>query len=241
MSATGTAAPTAPAGPRETAPEQASRREAAEQPPPRARETAPEQASYREAARQLLRDRLLDAVRDLLERRPWAQITMADVAGAAGVSRQTLYNELGSREQLTQAFVIREGTRYVDAVERAIAANRQDPSGALAAALEVFLTAAADDPLIGMLRRDDGTGGLLPLLTTQSGPVLDWASDRLAEAMLTGWPQVSRDDASLLAAAIVRLAISYVTVPAGRPRQAAQDAVRLLGPFIERAVAPAGA
>ena len=34
---------------------------------------------------------------------------MADVAAAGGVSRQTLYNEFGTRDEFAQAFVIREG------------------------------------------------------------------------------------------------------------------------------------
>lgn len=191
---------------------------------------------YRAAARQLLRDALLDAVRRLLGERPWAQITMAEIAASAGVSRQTLYNELGGREQLAQAFVIREGERFLEEVEQAIESHHDDPSVALSAALEVFLGAAAEDPLVAMLLSDDGTGGMLPLLTTQSGPVLAWASSRLADAMRRGWPVVAEVDAQLLAEALVRLAISYVTVPIGAPGEAAADVVRLLGPFIERAV-----
>ena len=42
--------------------------------------------SYRGAVRQLLRDRLLDAGRDQLGERTWAQVTMAEIAIAVGVS-----------------------------------------------------------------------------------------------------------------------------------------------------------
>lgn len=191
---------------------------------------------YREAARQLLRETLLDAARSLLEERPWAQITMADIASRAGVSRQTLYNELGSREQFAQAFVLREAQRFIEAVQQAIDAHLDDPTAALAAALELFLDTAGRDPLIGMLLDDDGTGGMLPLITTRSRPVLDWAGQQIAEAIARGWPSVHPEDAALLAQALVRLAISYLTVPIGPPRQATDEAVRLLGPFIEQAV-----
>jgi AcrR family transcriptional regulator len=192
--------------------------------------------TYRDAARLLLRDTVLDAIRLLLGDRPWAQVTMAEVALAAGVSRQTLYNEFGSREQLGQAFVIREGERFIAAVEGSIAQHLDDPSSALAAALQTFLQSAARDPLVAMLLADDGTGGMLPLLTTQSGPVLMWAAQRLGAAMKAGWPQLEDDDARLLAEALVRLAISYVTAPAGPPEQATSDAVRLLDPFIAHVV-----
>ncbi len=194
---------------------------------------------YREAARQLLRETLLDAARSLLSERSWAQITMADIASRAGVSRQTLYNELGGREQFAQAFVIREAQRFIGAVRQAIEAHLDDPAAALAAALELFLDTAGRDPLIGMLLDDDGTGGMLPLITTRSRPVLDWAGQQIAEAITEGWPIVAEQDASLLAQTLVRLAISYLTVPIGPPSQATQDAVRLLSPFIERAVVQA--
>lgn len=54
-----------------------------------------QRAPYAVAARELLRDTLLDAARDLLGERDWSEVTMADIATAAGVSRQTLYSELG--------------------------------------------------------------------------------------------------------------------------------------------------
>jgi AcrR family transcriptional regulator len=194
---------------------------------------------YREAARQLLRQTLLDATRSLLEQRPWAQITMADIASRAGVSRQTLYNELGSRDQLAQAFVLREAEGFIEAVRQAIEAHLDDPTAALAAALQLFLDTAGRDPMVGMLLDDDGTGGLLPLITTRSRPVLDWAAAQIAQAISEGWPAVLPDDALLLSQTLVRLAISYLTVPTSPPGQATRDAVRLLAPFIEQAVLPA--
>jgi AcrR family transcriptional regulator len=199
-------------------------------------ETSEVTTPYRVAARQLLRDSLLDAARGLLGDRPWAQITMSEVARAAGVSRQTLYKEFGSRDEFAQQFVIREGARFLDAVEGAILANVEDPGAAVRAGLEVFLTAAAEDPLVRLLLSDDGTGGMLPLITTQSQPVLEWASARLCEAMRSGWPMVSEDDAQLLADTLVRLALSYIAMPRRSPHETAVAAATLLAPAIERAL-----
>jgi AcrR family transcriptional regulator len=201
-----------------------------------------EQASakpYRIAARQLLHDTLFDAARELLHERPWAQITMAEVARAAGVSRQTLYKEFGSRDEFAQAFTIREGARFLDAVERSIASHLDDPRAAVQAGLEVFLEAAAEDPLVKLLLEDDGTGGMLPLITTQSGPVLVWASARLGDAMRAGWPHARDEDVELLADTFVRLAISYVTMPRASPGETAAAAATLLAPYVERAMASA--
>lgn len=46
------------------------------------------------------RESLLDAAYTALARRSWSTVRMVDVAAAAGVSRQTLYNEFGSKEGL---------------------------------------------------------------------------------------------------------------------------------------------
>lgn len=201
---------------------------------------AVEATPYREAARELLRDSLFDAARVLLADRPWAQITMAEVARAAGVSRQTLYGRFGSRDEFAQQFVIREGARFLDEVERAIHAHLDDPTQAVRAGLETFLTSAGRDPLVGLLLSDDGTGGMLPLVTTRSRPVLEWAATRLSAAIHAAWPQVERSDAGLLADTFVRLALSYVTLPSERGPEVAEDAAALLGPYVERALAPAG-
>jgi AcrR family transcriptional regulator len=61
---------------------------------------------YPEAARQLLRETLFGAARDQLESKAWSEITMSNIAEFAGVSRQTLYKEFGSRAEFGQAFVI---------------------------------------------------------------------------------------------------------------------------------------
>ncbi len=202
---------------------------------------ARERTPYAVAARQLLRDTLFDAARDELGQRPWAEVTMADIAKAAGVSRQTLYKEFGTRDEFSAAFVIREGERFLDAVERAVREHLDDPAAAVSAALEVFLATAGEDPLMRLLLSDDGTGGMLPLVTTRSMPVVTWASARLAAVMRDGWPHASEHDAQLLAETLVRLAISYVTVPKGTPAATARDAAALLGPYIERALDSGGA
>jgi AcrR family transcriptional regulator len=196
-----------------------------------------ERVPYAVAARRLLRDTLFGAARDAIQQRPWADVTMADVASAAGVSRQTLYKEFGSRDEFAQAFVIHEGERFLDGVEQAVRARFDDPHGAVAVAFEVFLAAAAEDPLMRVLLSDDGTGGMLPLVTTQSMPVVAWASARLSAVMREGWPHARQEDADLLAESLVRLAISHATVSNGSAQATAASVARLLGPYLDRALA----
>ena len=199
-----------------------------------------ERTPYAEAARELLRNTLLDAAREELERRGWAQITMGDIATAAGISRQTLYKEFGSRDEFAQAFVMREVARFLEAVEGAVNEHLDDPATALSAAFDVFLTAAAEDPLVRALLSGEEAYGLLALVTTQGEHVVVGATERLAAIMLSGWPAVQPPDARLLAECLVRLAISYAALPAGPTGMTAASVTTLLGPYIERILAEAG-
>lgn len=191
---------------------------------------------YPQAARELLRETLFGAARDELERRAWSEITMSDIAAAAGVSRQTLYKEFGNRNEFGLAFVIHEGERFLDDVEAAVLRHRDDPRAAVGAALELFLRTAGEDPLIRILLSDDGTGGMLPFVTTQGMPVVQWATARLATTIEEGWPEAPKADVLLLSESLVRLAISYITAPSESPEATAAAVADLLGPFIDRAL-----
>jgi AcrR family transcriptional regulator len=191
---------------------------------------------YPQAARQLLRETLFGAARDELQNRAWSEITMSKIAGAAGVSRQTLYKEFGSRDEFGQAFVIHEGERFLDGVDEAVREHLDDPRAAVGAALEKFLRTAGEDPLVRILLSDDGTGGMLPFVTTQGMPVVQWATARLDATIRAGWPQAPTDKTALLAESLVRLAISYITAPSALPEVTAVQAGELLGPFIDRAL-----
>jgi AcrR family transcriptional regulator len=190
------------------------------------------------AARDLLRTTVLDAVREQLRTRTWAEVKMADVAKVAGVSRQTLYNEFGSRGELAQAFVLREADLFLDAIQQAVVANRSDPVAALGAAFEVFLVTAAEDPLVRSLLGGAGAGAeeLLPLVTTQGEPVLERATTRLAAFLQEGWPEIDPANTTLLAEAVVRLAISYAALPSGPAGMNGDAIARLLGPFVRQAI-----
>ena len=198
-------------------------------------EMASTRTPYQEAARELLRQTLFGAARDQLEQRSWSEITMSDIAAAAGVSRQTLYKEFGNRNEFGLAFVIHEGEHFLDEVDTAVLRHVDDPRAAVGAAMELFLRTAAEDPMIRILLSDD-TGGMLPFVTTQGMPVVQWASARLAATIEQGWPQDPKPDVDLLSESLVRLAISYITAPADAPDATAASVARLLGPFIDTAL-----
>ncbi len=201
----------------------------------------PERIPYSVAARELLRNTLLDAACEQLQTSRWADVTMADIALAAGVSRQTLYKEVGTRDEFAQVLVIREADRFLLAVEHAVGAHLDAPAAALAAAFDVFLAAAAENPLVRAIVHGHGAEELLALFTTHGQPLVERATERLAAVLLASWPLVARDDARLLSECLVRLAISYAALPTGPASMTAASIASLLGPYVEQLVARGGA
>lgn len=196
---------------------------------------------YPVAARRLLRETLLDAALEELAESSWDEVTMAAIARTAGVSRQTLYKEFGSREEFAQALVLRESERFLAAVERAVIDAADDPRRALRGAFEVFLRSAEHNPLLRSVITGQGAASLLPLITTQGRPLLEFAGERLARIISASWPEADEDDVAKLSDVLVRLAISYATLPGGGVEGAADAVSAVLDPFVERALAAIGA
>jgi AcrR family transcriptional regulator len=189
---------------------------------------------YAEASRALLRDSVLDAMRDLLQSRDWSAITLSDVAGAAGISRQTIYNEFGSRQGLAQGYALRLADRLVDAVHAAIDAHVGDIYEAFLQGFRSFFAESAADPLVISLLTGVAKPDLLQIITTDSAPIITRASARLTSALIHSWVATSEEDAGVLARAIVRLAMSYVSMPPEADHDVARDLARLMTPFAER-------
>lgn len=189
---------------------------------------------YAEASRALLRDSVLDAMRDLLGTRDWSAITLSDVARAAGISRQTIYNEFGSRQGLAQGYALRLADRLVDAVGSAIDANVGHIHEAFLQGFRSFFAESAADPLVISLLTGVAKPDLLQLITTDSAPIINRASERLTTALTQSWVATSDEDAGVLARAIVRLALSYVSMPPEADHDVAADLARLMTPFAER-------
>lgn len=194
--------------------------------------------TYAEASRALLRDTVLDGMRTELLTKDWSAVTLTDVARTAGVSRQTIYNEFGSRQGLAQAYALRLADRLVDEIDGAINAHVGDVYGAFMAGFRDFFTASAADPLVISLLSGEAKPDLLQLITTDSGPIITRCSARLQAAFTTSWVQAGEEDAGVLARAIVRLALSYVSMPAdpgtAADHDVAADLARLMTPFAER-------
>jgi hypothetical protein len=164
----------------------------------------------------------------------WAAVTLADIAHSAGVSRQSIYNEFGSRQGLAQGYALRLADRLVDAVSGAIEGNIGDVHAAFLSGFRSFFADSAADPLVISMLSGAAKPDLLQIITVDSGPIITHCSRRLADAFLDSWVDAEAADAGVLARAIVRLAISYVSMPPEADHDVAADLARLMTPFAER-------
>lgn len=174
------------------------------------------------------RDLLLDAAAEaVLSGAEWDRVRMADVAKAAGVSRQTLYYEFGGKDALAEALAMREAERYMEGAEAAMVGHEGSPGEAVGAATEFTLTEAASNPLLKAVLTDD-SGGLLPFLTTRSDALLTAARERCVAYLSDHWPELPGERVLFVADAVNRLTLSHLVLPGGRPDQVAADIARLV-------------
>jgi AcrR family transcriptional regulator len=192
-------------------------------------EHVPATVPYPAAARGLLRDTIIDAVDELARTQGWPATTMTQIAAIAGVSRQTVYNEFGSRQALVESYVRREIDNLVTEVEHVVRANAHDPEIAVHSAFGLFLKLASDEPVIRIIVANSDPGPLVQLLTKLG---LGIADERIARLIMEVWPQVAAADAELLADSLVRLAISHAVSPMSDPATVTRNVTRLVRPLI---------
>ncbi|MEO9330018.1 TetR family transcriptional regulator [Gordonia aurantiaca] len=192
--------------------------------------------NYAQESKALLRNSLLDGLHDLLTERDWSQIRMSDVAAATGVSRQTVYNEFGSRYGLAQGYAVRLASRFAGHVADSLCTHVDDVTGALRTAFSEYFTGVATDPLIASLLSGEAKPDLMKLITTDAGPVIAVASDRLIQAFREStWLRMGDDDIERISRAITRMALSYVAIPPEGDRDVAADLAEIVAPAIETA------
>ncbi|MFJ9502692.1 TetR/AcrR family transcriptional regulator [Streptomyces anulatus] len=161
------------------------------------------------------RQALLDAALRALDDGPWRTVRMVDVATLAGVSRQTLYNEFGTKGGLAGALLRRAADGYLAGVDRALTAPAPDRPAAVAlwtvraarqdALVKALLTGHWAEGLPRPDRRPGSrgrTGGRPP---PAPGELLALVRDRMAA--------VSPEETAGRCEIALRLALSCVIVP----------------------------
>lgn len=180
------------------------------------------------------RDALLDAAYDVVVAGNWQAARMVDVAAAGGVSRQTLYNEFGSKDAFAQALAMREAQRFIDGTNRCLdEMSPNAPVDAVAAATEWTIREASNNPLLKAVLTDDASE-LLPFLTTRGDAIIAAARSNIESYWRAHWPDLDPDDVALAAETVARLTISYLVLPSDDRDGSAEAIAARLSKLVDR-------
>lgn len=186
-----------------------------------------------------VRVRLLDAAQAIIERAGWAEVTMSGVASAAGVSRQTVYNEFGTKHGLAEQLVLRELERFLAVVRTRLESEdgivdgiRSACEGALLLGEESLIVRT----IVGAAPADQDND-FLKLLTTESGQIVEAAVVVVEEAIVELYPPTPLGAAELrvVVESVARLVISALTRPSKAPADAAADIAWIVDLLLEGA------
>ncbi|MEY3734320.1 MAG: hypothetical protein RL347_1679 [Actinomycetota bacterium] len=165
-------------------------------------------------------ERILAAVAEMTAELGWSGVTMAALAERVGVSRQTVYNEWGSRDRLAEAMVLRELGTFLDEVDAGFDAHPDDLESAVADAISRVLGLARVNPLLRAIvtATHGAETELVPLLTTRADVVIAVASERVRDR-LVDYPGVRRASVDVTVDLLVRTVLSHVMQPGTQPDQ----------------------
>lgn len=177
------------------------------------------------------RERIVAAAVEMTTSSGWAAVTMARLADAAGVSRQTVYNEVGSKPALAETMILEELARFLQVVEQAFDAEPDDLTRAIERAVTDVLTYARANKLLhAVVSATHGADTeLLPLLTTNAGSLLGAAKDVVSARVAPYAPGIDGAHLDPAIDMVVRVVLSHVMQPSGSPEQTAADLAWLSG------------
>ena len=180
-----------------------------------------------------LRQRMVGAAVLMTTSEGWARVTMSRLAEAVGVSRQTVYNEIGTKNALAEAMILSELENFLAVVSHAFDQHPDDLADAVESAILGVLEVAQDNPLLrAVVSATHGADTeLLPLLTTHSTQLLELAKTVLGERVAAYRPPLAPAELDGAIDMVVRVVLSHVMQPSGTPARTAAS----LG-FISRRV-----
>lgn len=166
-----------------------------------------------------LRRRIIAAAVELTTGSGWSTVTMARLGDEVGVSRQTVYNEIGSKTALAEAMVLTELDRFLHVVEAALDQHPDDLVEAIREAARGVLELARDNTLLhAIVSATHGAGtDLLPLLTTHADSLLATAKNVITDRLAAFTLPLDEDRLAVTIDIVVRFVLSHVMQPSGTP------------------------
>src|SRR4051794_17777921 len=150
---------------------------------------------------------------------------MAQLAARVGVSRQTIYNEVGSKPQLAEEMVLAELAKFLAVVDLAFDEQPDDLIEAIRSASRAVLELARRNALLqAVVSASYGAETeLLPLLTSRNDALVRAAPKPVQAGV--GASRIAIAERPLAAAIdrVVRLVLPHVGPPIGDPADTADD------------------
>lgn len=182
---------------------------------------------------------IVTAAIELTAAEGWGAVTMARLAEIVGVSRRTVYNELGSKTTLAEVMISHELDRFLSVVRGAFDRHPADLVEAIHDAVRGVLELADGNTLLRAIA--SATHGadteLLPLLTTQADTLLTEAKTMLAHRVAPYRLSLTSEQLDAMIDLVVRTVLSHVMQPSGTPASTA-DAIAWLAARVLDAPSP---
>ncbi len=171
------------------------------------------------------RNRIIAAAARLTCADGWSKVTMGRLAAEAGVSRQTVYNAVGSREDLAEAMVLTESAKFIFRILEGFDNHPDDLLPAIHDALENTLVFAEGNALLrAVVSATHGADTeLLPLLTTHSESLLGTLMVVVQDRVDQYETDLEPERISAIIDIVVRAALSHVMQPTATPRETADS------------------
>lgn len=172
-----------------------------------------------------LRNRIVQEATAITSTNGWSSVTMGLLAETIGVSRQTIYNEIGSKRQLAEEVVFAELQHFLALVDGAFQSHPDDLVAAIRTACHDVLVRSAESPLIhAIVSTSHGARHeLLPLLTTQSATLIDTAKNVLQARITPLTRPLAEKELTTATDVLVRTILSHVMQPSASPDETADN------------------
>lgn len=181
------------------------------------------------------RQPIVEAAIEMTARDGWAAVTMTRLAEQVGVSRQTVYNEVGSKNSLADAMLAHELGRFLTAISAAFDRHADDLVEAIHDAVRDVLELARGNLLVRAIA--SATHGadteLVPLLTTQAETLLVEIKAMLAARVESYRTGLTGEQVEVLIDLMTRTVLSHVVQPTGTPAGTADGLAWLASRVLE--------
>lgn len=186
--------------------------------------TSGQTTPFRQQVHALLRESILDAAWNRAMDDDWERVRIGDIAGDVGVSRQTIHNEFGTKQQLAEAMFDREMQSYVDGII-AVTREAETLEDAVRSSLVwLFDKARSHEMLVRMLvdAREGRSTALLPLLTTNAYRIVRPLRDTLSALYDERWPGELAFTQRMMDF-VLRLSLSHLVLASDFPEEEVVD------------------